>query len=65
MFLVFLEGISHCDEFGEFQLCLPFGKAEIDAFEPDFPESVVESVAMFLKGALPSNESLLKKCDDL
>jgi AcrR family transcriptional regulator len=28
-------------------------KAKIDTFEPDFPESAVESVATFLKGALP------------
>jgi AcrR family transcriptional regulator len=28
-------------------------KAKIKTFEPDFPESAVESVATFLKGALP------------
>ena len=33
-------------------------KAEIKTFEPDFPESVVESVATFLKGALPEENSV-------
>jgi TetR/AcrR family transcriptional regulator len=31
-------------------------KANIKTFEPDFPESAVESVATFLKGALPEKE---------
>jgi TetR/AcrR family transcriptional regulator len=31
-------------------------KADIKTFEPDFPESAVESVATFLKGALPKKE---------
>ena len=31
-------------------------KANIKTFEPDFPESAVESVATFLKGALPKKE---------
>jgi TetR/AcrR family transcriptional regulator len=33
-------------------------KAKIKAFEPDFPESAVESVATFLKGALPGKNSV-------
>ncbi len=31
-------------------------KADIKTFEPDFPESAIESVATFLKGALPKKE---------